>query len=232
MSFPGNKKRFCSFRKMRKKTYKQMREEGLCTSCGKTNPTPEYNMCPSCRERKSATRRENAGYKKRIGICVDCGKEEAEPGKNLCWKCEEKKSQTDKNRRQKHLENLRLNDLDRYYRLKEQGICVYCRKRPSVPGKTKCSFCLSKIRNRRNERRTNLNRSEWVSFGICYTCGKNKVIPGHGVCEDCYKIRMQAISKCLENCPEGFNEYWKGENSLAFRKMSSEKRNDNHITVP
>ena len=208
-----------------------MREEGLCTSCGKTNPTPEYNMCPSCRERKSAARKENDAYKKRIGICRLCG-EKAEPGKVLCWECAEKGLEKDKVWRKKHLDEKRMYDMGKYYRLKEQGICVYCGKRPSAPGKTKCPFCLAKIKNRRNAKRSDLERSEWVSFGICYICGKNKVIPKRGVCEECYKVRIQAMSKCLENCPEGFNEYWKGENRLVFRKMSNEKSNDNHVTVP
>lgn len=55
---------------------------GLCTKCGKENPTPEKSMCPDCAARQSELRKQNREYRKKIGICTHCGKNPAEPNKN------------------------------------------------------------------------------------------------------------------------------------------------------
>ena len=60
---------------------------GLCTKCGKENPTPEKSMCPDCAARQSELRKQNREYRKKIGICTHCGKNPAEPNKNLCYEC-------------------------------------------------------------------------------------------------------------------------------------------------
>lgn len=60
---------------------------GLCTKCGKENPTPEKSMCPDCAARQSELRKQNREYRKKIGICTHCGKNPAEPNKKLCYEC-------------------------------------------------------------------------------------------------------------------------------------------------
>ena len=134
----------------------------------------------------------------------------------MCLECADKERDTDKSKRKQNLQSMRSRDRLKYHRLKEQGICVYCKKRLAVQGKTKCDKCLAKIRARRDVNRSDIHRSERVSYGICYICGKNNVIPEHGVCEECYKIRLQAIDKCLKNRPEGLNNFWKNDNKIIF----------------
>lgn len=155
-------------------------------------------------------------FYKSIGICVRCHKNVAEPNRVMCLECSDKESERDRAKRSRNLDVVKRRDLDKYYRLKEQGICTYCKREKSVPGKTKCKKCLAKIRCKSQQNRHDLDRSEWVSHGICYTCGRNPTLPGRGVCAGCYETRLIAISKCLDSRPDGFNDYWKHENRLIF----------------
>lgn len=155
-------------------------------------------------------------FYKSIGICVRCHKRAAEPNKVMCLECADKERMNDKKKRERNIDSEKKSDLDKYYWLKEQGICTYCKHEKAVPGKTKCKKCLAKIRTKRQAKRCDIDRSERRSCGICYICGKNHVLPGKGVCEECYKVRQTAINKCLESREDSFNEYWKQENKLIF----------------
>lgn len=155
-------------------------------------------------------------FYKSIGICVRCYKRAAEPNKVMCIECADKEKIHDRAKRQRNISSMKKKDLGKYYLLKQQGICTYCKHEKAIPGKTKCAKCLAKIRTKRQSKRCDLDRSEWRSHGICYICGKNPILPGKGVCAECYKVRTEAISKCLEIREDGFNEYWKQENKLIF----------------
>lgn len=162
-------------------------------------------------------RKEEYDFYKSQGICVRCHKNAAEPNRVMCLECADKERDNAKKKRAKDMIKVRSRDLDKYYKMKERGICVYCKKRQAVPGKTKCHQCLTKIRVKRDANRKDIARSERISYGICYICGKKNAMSGHGVCEDCYKVRIQAISKCLESRPDGFNDFWKRDNTLIFQ---------------
>lgn len=198
--------------------YAEMRAAGLCTSCGKTNPTPEHGICPCCRGRKSKARRENMAYLKSIGVCVRCGKNKAEPHKVLCYECAgaesdayfqnggktEKQKENDKNRK-RLLAQQRL----------ESGMCPRCGKYPAVNGGV-CKQCRAYARRYRDLHRDGLPRSEWRSYGICYICGKHAVIPEKGVCQSCYEARLKTIPAMLANQN---SEYFKQLNNLVFRRQ-------------
>lgn len=147
---------------------------------------------------KMGNKKEEYDFYKSIGICVRCHKNPAEPNRVMCLECADKERETDRKKRRKNSEKIRVNDISRYHRLKEQGICTYCKRKPAISGKTKCEKCLAKIRAKQNAARNDLMRSERVSYRICYICGKNEIIPGHGVCESCYQTRLQAIGKCMK----------------------------------
>lgn len=155
-------------------------------------------------------------FYKSIGICVRCHKRAAEPNKVMCLECADTERIKDKKKRERNLESEKKRDLDKYYWLKEHGICTYCKHEKAVPGKTKCKKCLAKIRAKRQAKRCDIDRSERRSCGVCYICGKNPVLSGKGVCNECHKLRLEAINKCLESREDGFNEYWKQENKLIF----------------
>lgn len=154
-------------------------------------------------------------FYKNLGICVRCHKERAEPHKVMCYECIDKEKEQYQKKLQKNREQINKRDLDKYYRLKEQGICTYCKHEKAVEGKTKCAKCLAKIRYKRNKNKADIERSERVAYGLCYICGKQSVIPGKGVCEKCYEVRSQSIQKIMY-LP--VSEYWKNDNKLIFRK--------------
>lgn len=152
-------------------------------------------------------------FYKDLKICVRCHKNQAEPNKVMCLECADKDSECYKHTRRRNIEEKHKRDLDKYYALKEKGICTYCKHENAVAGKTKCARCLAKIRNRRNAKKSDIARSERVSYGICYICGKENVMEGKGVCEKCYEKRMESISKIMY-MPG--SDYWKNENKLIF----------------
>lgn len=133
----------------------------------------------------------------------------------MCLECADKDSKRYKISRFRNTEDKKKRDLEKYYALKEKGICVYCKREKATAGKTKCTRCLAKIRNRRNAKRSEIERSERVSYGICYICGKEKVMEGKGVCEKCYEKRMESIGKIM-HLPG--NDLWRRDNKLIFKK--------------
>lgn len=148
-------------------------------------------------------------------ICVRCRHARAEPNRVMCWKCIEKEKEYDRNKREKNKEECKKRDNKKYKRLKEQGICTYCKHEKAEKGKTKCKKCLAIIRNRRNSKKNGIDRSERVSYGLCYTCGKNKLMEGKRVCEICYQKRIDSISKIMYM---PVNETWKEKNNLIFKR--------------
>ncbi len=165
-------------------------------------------------------RYEEYHFYKDLHICVRCHKNRAEPHKVMCLECADKESEQNRNSRKRNLEKEKKRDLDKYYKLKEMGICTYCKREKAVVGKTKCAKCLAKIRNKRNAKKADIDRSERVSYGICYICGKDKVMDGRGVCEKCYEKRMESIKKIMYM---PVNDFWKNDNKLIFRKASEAK---------
>ena len=162
-------------------------------------------------------------FYKSIGICVRCHKRVAEPNKVMCFKCADMERIKGKEKRKRNHESEKKRDLDKYYRLKEQGVCTYCKHEKAVPGKTKCKKCLAKIKAKWQAKRCEIDRSERCSYGICYICGKNPILPGKGVCKECYETRTTAIQKCIDSRDEGFNDYWKRENNLFFSNKKMQK---------
>lgn len=153
-------------------------------------------------------------FYKALNICVRCHKNSAEPNKVMCLECAYKDSEQSKKNRRRNLEERKNKDLEKYYELKEKGICTYCKRKKAVAGKTKCVKCLAKIRNKRNSKKKDIDRSEHVTYGICYICGKYKVMNGKGVCDKCYKKRMESMSKIMHISG---NDYWKNDNKLIFK---------------
>ena len=148
-------------------------------------------------------------------ICVRCRHARAEPNRVMCWKCIENEKEYNRIKRESNKEKYKNKDNEKYKRLKEQGICTYCKRKKAEFGKTKCKKCLAIIRNRRNSKKNDIERSERISYGLCYICGKNKLMENKGVCEICYKKRMESISKIMYM---PVNETWKNQNNSIFKK--------------
>lgn len=201
---------------MRIKSYSEMRAEGLCTKCGKPNPTPDKCVCPECAERRREQKKIRYQYMKRIGKCVRCGKNYAEPGKTICLECSWKASDDYFSKyRERKLEYCKTYDAKRTLDMKSNGICTNCRKRPADT-KSLCVRCKAMFRKSNDAHRMDIYRSERVSYGICYICGKKPVMQGKGVCSSCYDVRVEAMKKCNDTRENGFNNYWKQENKIIF----------------
>lgn len=199
---------------MRKMTYEKMRASGLCTSCGKLNPTPERCLCPECRNRKNENRRSNNDYRKKIGICVRCGKNRAEPNRVLCYECAGKEADDyiEKGRTDDERERDRNRKRDLAEHRLQNGICPRCGKYPSMYG-GECKKCRAYARRYRESHRDGISRSERRSYGICYICGKEMTIPGKGVCKKCYEVRCGTIPAMLANQNA---EYFRQLNNSVF----------------
>lgn len=136
----------------------------------------------------------------------------AEPNKVMCMECAVLDSERAKQKRKENIAEQKKHDLDKYYKLKEQGICTYCKHEKAVAGKTKCAKCSAKIKNRKEQKRNDISRSDRISYGLCYICGDN-IIDGKGVCQKCYETRLESIKKIMY-LP--VNRYWKEQNNLVF----------------
>lgn len=210
---------------MRKKSYAQMRTEGLCPKCGKLNPTPERSRCPDCAERDRQQRRQNAVYLKKIGICVRCKKNPAEPHKTLCYECigKDYDSYHQRERTEDERERDRLRKRELSARRLANGLCPQCGKHKSLNGGI-CKSCRAKQAQYRNDRRADIPRSERPAYGVCYICGDNSVIPGKKVCEKCYQTRLKTLPAMWDNMD---NEYFRQLNYARVCMIKSGKNKNN-----
>lgn len=190
---------------MRKMTYRQMVEAGLCTSCGKESDSA---LCTNCRERRNEQRRASRQYKKMIGQCVRCSNA-AEPGKTLCLECmgSENDKYHDSGKKKDQGAKMRT-----YYERKESGICTRCGKRDKEKGLL-CGRCYGKYRAKKEAKRCDILRSERLSYGLCYVCGKPKMTD-RNVCESCYEVRKQTIPAMIAVTN---NDYFRQLNGLVFK---------------
>ena len=85
------------------------------------------------------------------------------------------------------------------------GNCVYCFKRPQLPGLVKCEHC-QKILNASAKRRQHKMREAWRFLGLCHRCGK-EAVPEVGLCayhiekrqeyEINYRNKLKENGKCF-----------------------------------
>lgn len=81
----------------------------------------------------------------------------------------------------------------KYYKAKEEGLCVVCQKKPQKHG-TKCYECW--IRQQRFDQKKNLGIREYrKNNNLCYFCG-GEPLADKKVCEKHYKIYAENAKKC------------------------------------
>lgn len=138
-------------------------------------------------------------------ICIHCGQNDAMPGRVSCVECLAK----DLERHTKAYENLsdetkatylqkhKLRQREKRQRLKEQGICPICMKRPVSKGFKSCIECRTKEKQK-TERE---GKSYRKTLGLCAYCDEPP-IPGKRCCSKHYASRIVSITKCRQS--EGF----------------------------
>lgn len=145
-------------------------------------------------------------------ICVQCGAKDAKPNNVKCWECIEKEwnynySDDKKLKNNNHVKN-------RYYRLKEQGLCTKCGKRDSK-GKTLCVFCMAKTKKRVQER----YREKYglkSETGKCLRCNKMP-LEGQKYCNE-HLDKQRAICKYARGFVDFKNHPFRKINSWIFTK--------------
>lgn len=92
----------------------------------------------------------NYSWYKSHNICPRCGCNDAVKGKVYCLDCLDKQAVATMQYRATHntKEKNKKFCRERYYKLKEAGICVRCHQRKARQGKTSCQICFNKIREK------------------------------------------------------------------------------------
>lgn len=144
--------------------YDFYRRNGICTRCGKKSSEQGSVLCADCAKYK----KEDYNLCKDLKICVRCHKNPAEPRKVMCLECADKDSEQSKKNRRRNSEKQKKRDLDKYNRLKEMGICTYCKHEKAVTGKKNVRNALQRYGIRGTQRKQILNvRSVWhMGFAI------------------------------------------------------------------
>lgn len=83
---------------------------------------------------------------RRLQKCVRCGKQDTYTmtGHQSCYDCLEKARNYQRDRNKMVAEQIRRYQKNRYYRLKSQGLCVTCGKKPALEYGVKCKECFQK----------------------------------------------------------------------------------------
>lgn len=156
------------------------------------------------RKRRNADKRERYHWYVSHGICPFC-LNDAQPGRVRCAVCLEKNyashQKHDANRTEKqksdYLQKHKLHQREKRQRLKEQGICPVCMKRPVSIGFKSCIECRTKEKQK-TERE---GKSYRKTLGLCAYCDEPP-IPGKRCCPKHYASRIVSITKCRQS--EGF----------------------------
>ena len=120
-----------------------------------------------------------------------------------------------------------------YQFYKARGICPYCKKEKSVPGKVACQHCIDKQkrraenmtpeeRERLNARHRELDKLRYKKkkdAGICVMCGKTPAAPGRTYCAKCAE-RWKKYH--YPKTPEAAGRY--RETARAYNKARYERR--------
>lgn len=175
-----------------KKRRERLKQEGLCSSCGKFPPAENKASCVGCLEKHRFTMRKwkqkEIATNKAKGLC-NCGGQVVE-GKKICQACADK-------------------GLRRYYSNKQKGRCSYC-KNTAIPGMTRCSECSNKHRIAKQQ----LRQEVFAAYGgsKCNCCGEtiDKFLTLDHIHNDGNKHRKQvgrtSVYRWLKqnNYPPGF----------------------------
>lgn len=196
---------------MSKNTYETRKRNGICVVCGKKEATECFVTCESCREKQRIEIRKTREYLKKLGLCPRCGKEKLFGSEKNCISCRMKMLESNR----KRAEQRRIEQREYYkkdiQRLKDNGICRGCRKKPVVMGKTYCKHCAEVRRLKRLE--GTIPRSERYYYGLCYRCGE-KLDTDKRLCSKCCEISSNNLPVVHTR-----NEYWEKENKIAFSKL-------------
>ena len=202
---------------MGKKTYENRKKMGVCVSCGKEREDKNYVCCKSCRDNQKKYSSEARIFYLNLRICPRCKKNRLFGTEKTCIECLADISEERKHGKKKKYSSQAYRS--RISKMKENGICRGCAHRKVEVGKTYCSICLQKKRERAKQYLVEKNeiniidRHERPNYGLCYFCG-NELDRNGRSCQKC-------ADKTTANLPHdkgGKNEYWRQQNKIIFKK--------------
>ena len=170
---------------------------------------------------------ENYKYYKDHGICPQCGVREHAPGRVRCEICLAQNAESSRRHRDKEgkeQRNERLVAAKIHHRKirssrKDNGKCIWCGKPLSAYSTCFCPDCRIKNQKNNERRKSDIPRSEWPAYGICYRCGKNPVVEGRKLCKECAEENIKNLKKANDSeKTKRQREYIKKQNSLAFMR--------------
>lgn len=218
-----------------KEKYRYRKDNNICVKCGKNPPEQGKTKCCECAEKATKKQMDDYYRIKDLGICVKCRKEKAQNGYTMCIICRmEEREIKKKNMEGEEKDVIYKKHRDRYKRLKDAGLCVFC-------GKTResqsvlCNKCKNKqIIHRRIMRHQNagISRGERPNYAECYICGSPICKESEKLCDRCLDNARKNIRNAHENPTPGMleqRERWKMDNRIAFvRKITCELQEELH----
>jgi hypothetical protein len=157
---------------------------GICPECGKREVTnrPFCEICQTRKDKSYAALRH-----KRADKCGKCGGKPKD-GHKMCQTCLDREKNW---RKPRDVEKERARDKKRYRarveKAKQEGLCTRCGTRKPEVGKSRCEYCLSKVRARANKQ-----YKERLEKGICVACGKRTPWQKYPRCKKCQQVQIKA----------------------------------------
>ena len=164
--------------------------------------------------------KEQYKWNKEHSICVYCCNEAAEPGQTMRFKCAEINRARALRYRQENIEKKRQSDRDLYNKLKSEGICVYCRKRPASGGRIQCAVCRGILNQRREKQRREKGviPEDMRGNGVyCYVCTKEVEISGSKVCNKCRETLRKNVAEARKH-RDLKSHWWTKDNDIVFER--------------
>lgn len=175
---------------------------------------------------------ETKQYYRTHGICVDCGRYDAVPGRTCCEVCAAKRAERERRRyrdmdikkKAAYLKQHSESGKQRYYRRKNNGLCVNCGKPQARDSTRLCISCRAKEKQLK-EKRKGIPRYEMPSYGLCYLCCKNPILDGKKLCAECYEKQLKSMEKARNsaNSKEG-RKYFRNLEYLDFLERTQKGR--------
>lgn len=207
------------YNKKRAERYKKLNK---CLECGgDRGDSTNSRYCRACVEKEMESRRKSKQFYISLSICPKCKKEAIFGDEKMCPECKADIYKYNRSYIKKRKEN-GFADADkqkeleakkkRYYRHKEQGICVECGKSPAKAGRVRCCACLiknaEKSRNRHYEKVKNKEIPDRFAYrkenGLCLVCEK-PVYKKFSFCKECYDKKCESLKKGRENQSKDVN---------------------------
>lgn len=203
--------------KNKKILYAKRKESGLCTKCGQPLDG-KWTVCTKCHNDYYETKE----FYEKHNLCRRCGKNKVYGTDRYCFECRAYYNEYNRkyienspqDRKEKYKKRRSEQRKEVYYRLKEQGICVCCRKRKALPGKVSCGVCSEKNKLVKElKRNPKQNTFEYrLENGLCYFCGEPLKDKTKTICLKCHEKRVEIGKERAK-----LNKNWRNDNKIIFK---------------